>query len=110
MHLIQSVQIILQKCIQRKNKNGNITYVTDIEQALEGANVCFIFTEWGEVKELTPEVYKKLMRTPLIYDGRNIYDVGAMQEVGVEYHSVGRKSTNRERIKELNDVEIQASR
>ncbi|PEA14523.1 UDP-glucose 6-dehydrogenase [Bacillus thuringiensis] len=93
-----------------KNKNGNITYVTDIEQALERANVCFIFTEWGEVKELTPEMYKKLMRTPLIYDGRNIYDVGAMQEVGVEYHSVGRKSTNRERIKELNDVEIQASR
>ncbi|AOM13957.1 MULTISPECIES: UDP-glucose dehydrogenase family protein [Bacillus cereus group] len=93
-----------------KNKNGNITYVTDIEQALEGANVCFIFTEWGEVKELTPEMYKKLMRTPLIYDGRNIYDVRAMQGVGVEYHSVGRKSTNRDRIKELNDVEIQTSR
>lgn len=93
-----------------KNKNGNITYVTDIEQALEGANVCFIFTEWGEVKELTPEMYKKFMRTPLIYDGRNIYDVRAMQGVGVEYHSVGRKSTNRDRIKELNDVEIQTSR
>lgn len=93
-----------------KNKNGNITYVTDIEQALEGANVCFIFTEWGEVKELTPEMYKKLMRTPLIYDGRNIYDVRAMQGVGVEYHSVGRKSTNRDSIKELNDVEIQTSR
>jgi UDPglucose 6-dehydrogenase len=55
-------------------------------------------------------MYKKLMRTPLIYDGRNIYDVRAMQEVGVEYHSVGRKSTNRDRIKELNDIEIQASR
>ncbi|ANC10621.1 UDP-glucose dehydrogenase family protein [Bacillus cereus] len=93
-----------------RNKNGNITYVTDIEQALEGANVCFIFTEWGEVKALTPEIYKKLMRTPLIYDGRNIYDVRAMQGVGVEYHSVGRKSTNRDHIKELNDVEIQTSR
>ncbi|MGE7867893.1 UDP-glucose dehydrogenase family protein [Bacillus paramycoides] len=93
-----------------RNKNGNITYVTDIEQALEGANVCFIFTEWGEVKALTPEMYKKLMRTPLIYDGRNIYDVQAMQEVGIEYHSVGRKSTNRDRMKELNNVELQASR
>lgn len=93
-----------------RNKNGNITYVTDIEQALEGANVCFIFTEWGEVKALTPEIYKKLMRTPLIYDGRNIYDVQAMQEVGIEYHSIGRKSTNRDRMKELNNIELQASR
>ncbi|MGG0280598.1 UDP-glucose/GDP-mannose dehydrogenase family protein [Bacillus pacificus] len=93
-----------------KNKNGNITYVTDIEQALEGANVCFIFTEWGEVKALTPEIYKKLMRTPLIYDGRNIYDVQTMQETGIEYHSIGRKSTNRERMKELKNVELQTSR
>ncbi|BCD08151.1 TPA: UDP-glucose/GDP-mannose dehydrogenase family protein [Bacillus cereus] len=93
-----------------KNKNGNITYVSNVEQALEGANVCFIFTEWGEVKELTPETYKKLMRTPLVYDGRNIYDVQAMQEATVEYHSIGRKSTNRERMKELGNVELQASR
>ncbi|WP_166702784.1 UDP-glucose dehydrogenase family protein [Bacillus albus] len=93
-----------------RNKNGNITYVKEIEQALEGANVCFIFTEWGEVKALTPEMYKKLMRTPLIYDGRNIYDVQAMQEVGIEYHSIGRKSTNRDRMKELNNDELQASR
>ncbi|PGA04959.1 UDP-glucose dehydrogenase family protein [Bacillus toyonensis] len=94
-----------------KNKNGNITYVMDVEKALEDANVCFIFTEWGEVKALTPEVYKNLMRTPLIYDGRNIYDVQVMQEVGIEYHSIGRKSTNRERtMKELKNIELQASR
>ncbi|BCB40339.1 UDP-glucose 6-dehydrogenase [Bacillus cereus] len=93
-----------------KNKNGNITYVKDIEQALEGANVCFIFTEWGEVKALTPEMYKKLMRTPLVYDGRNIYDVQVMQEVGIEYHSIGRKSTSRERMREGNNVELQSLR
>ncbi|MGE7857265.1 UDP-glucose dehydrogenase family protein [Bacillus sp. NPDC094064] len=93
-----------------RNKNGNITYVANIEQALEGANVCFIFTEWGEVKTLTPEMYKKLMRTPLIYDGRNIYDVQVMQEVGIEYHSIGRKSTSRERMKEGNNVELQSVR
>ncbi|MCQ6564946.1 UDP-glucose/GDP-mannose dehydrogenase family protein [Bacillus mycoides] len=92
------------------NRNGNITYVTGVEQALEGANVCFIFTEWGEVKALTSEAYKKLMRTPLIYDGRNIYDVQAMQEAGIEYHSIGRKSTSRDRMKELDHLELQVSR
>ncbi|PEN60666.1 UDP-glucose 6-dehydrogenase [Bacillus toyonensis] len=93
-----------------RNKNGNITYVTNIEQALEGANVCFIFTEWGEVKALIPEMYKKLMRTPLIYDGRNIYDVQSMQEAGIEYHSIGRESTSRDRMKELSNIELQTSK
>jgi UDPglucose 6-dehydrogenase len=79
-----------------KNRKGSITYVKNIEHALEGANVCFIFTEWGEVKALIPETYKKLMRTPLVYDGRNIYRVEDMQEARVEYHSIGRKSAIRE--------------
>ncbi|MFG6119308.1 UDP-glucose dehydrogenase family protein [Thalassobacillus sp. B23F22_16] len=82
-----------------RNLNGSITYVENINDALEDANVCFIFTEWGEVKALSPEGYKLLMRTPLVYDGRNIYDVKAMQEAGVEYHSIGRKAVKRENLK-----------
>ncbi|MGE8204715.1 UDP-glucose dehydrogenase family protein [Heyndrickxia sp. NPDC080065] len=93
-----------------KNGKGSITYVSNIEHALEGANVCFIFTEWGEVKAVTPETYKRLMRTPLIYDGRNIYSVSDMQEVGVEYHSIGRKSASREGLKESKNLELQTSR
>lgn len=77
----------------RENKfgKGSITYVNSPAQALEGANVCFIFTEWGEVKAVKPQDYKKLMRTPLVYDGRNIYGVKDMKESGVEYYSIGRK-------------------
>ncbi|MTW87993.1 nucleotide sugar dehydrogenase [Virgibacillus dakarensis] len=93
-----------------RNSNGSITYVSNVEHALEGANVCFIFTEWGEVKAVTPETYKKLMRTPLVYDGRNIYDVVEMEKAGVEYHSVGRKPVTREGMKETNNIELQAVR
>ncbi|OZM56421.1 UDP-glucose 6-dehydrogenase [Lottiidibacillus patelloidae] len=92
-----------------KNGKGTITYVSNVEHALEDANVCFIFTEWGEVKAVTPENYKKLMRTPLVYDGRNIYDVEQMQEVGVEYHSIGRQPASREGKKESKNIEIQNS-
>jgi len=70
---------------------GSIHYVRSAEAALDGANVCFIFTEWGEIKAVMPEDYKRLMRTPLVYDGRNIYDVKEMRESGVEYYSIGRK-------------------
>jgi UDPglucose 6-dehydrogenase len=69
---------------------GSIKYVENVEEALAGANVCFVFTEWGEIKAVQPETYKKLMRTPLVYDGRNIYGVKEMKEAGVEYHSIGR--------------------
>lgn len=58
--------------------NGYIQYVKKPSDALMDANVCLIFTEWGEVKALTPADYKKLMRTPLVYDGRNIYDIKEM--------------------------------
>ena len=92
-----------------KNDKGSITYVMNIEQALEGANVCFIFTEWGEVKAVTPKTYKNLMRTPLVYDGRNIYSIEEMQKEGIEYHSIGRRSTTREGIKESKNLELQNS-
>lgn len=79
-----------RKYPEGNNSNGSIKYVTDIDDALKDANVCFIFTEWGEVKKVKPEEYKKLMRTPLVYDGRNIYSIQEMNHAGVEYYSVGR--------------------
>lgn len=73
-----------------KNAGGKIQYTNSIEDALEGANVCFIFTEWDEIKAVQPERYKQLMRTALVYDGRNIYSIQDMQDAAVEYYSIGR--------------------
>lgn len=73
------------------NERGLITYVDHIEEALKNANLCFVFTEWGQIKAVQPETFKKLMKTPLVFDGRNIFDRNAMEEAGVEYYSIGRK-------------------
>lgn len=73
-----------------KNERGTIQYVATPEEALQDANICFIFTEWGEIKAVTPETFKSRMRIPLVYDGRNLYDLNAMKEAGVEYYSIGR--------------------
>ena len=67
-----------------------INYVSTPEEALKEANVCFVFTEWNEIKSMDINLYKKLMKTPLVYDGRNIYDIDQMKEIGVEYYSIGR--------------------
>ena len=69
---------------------GTIQYVTCPEEALQGANICFIFTEWGEIKAITPKTFKEQMQIPLVYDGRNLYNLEAMKEAGVEYYSIGR--------------------
>lgn len=72
------------------NEKGTMQYVSTPEEALEGANICFIFTEWGEIRAVTPETFKEKMRIPLVYDGRNLYSLDAMREAGVEYYSIGR--------------------
>ena len=74
----------------KKKYPTEIIYVKTPEEALKDANVCFIFTEWNEIKKVKPEEYKKLMKTPLVYDGRNIYDLKDMIKEGVEYYSIGR--------------------
>lgn len=84
------VENFKQKYPEGENGKGTIKYVENIEEALDGANVCFIFTEWDEVKAMKPENFKDLMRTPLVYDGRNIFGIKEMSEAGVEYYSIGR--------------------
>lgn len=69
---------------------GSITYTTDPEAALKDADICFIFTEWKEIREMEPTAYKTLMQVPLVYDGRNLYRLEDMREAGVEYYSIGR--------------------
>ena len=49
-----------------------------------------ISTEWKEIKKVEPEAFKQLMRTPLVYDGRNIFDPEKMKAADVEYYSIGR--------------------
>lgn len=83
-----------RKFLEGKIGQGTIKYTENIEEVLKGANVCFIFTEWKEIKAVKPSEYKKLMRTPLVYDGRNIYDVKEMDDIGVEYYSIGRPYKN----------------
>lgn len=72
------------------NGRGRMVYVSTPEEALQDANICFVFTENKEYKAIDPAAFVEKMRTPLVYDGRNIYDVKAMKEAGVEYYSIGR--------------------
>lgn len=67
-----------------------IDYVTSPEEALEDADMAFIFTEWNEIKSIELNKFEELMNTSVIYDGRNCYDINDVKEYNLDYHSVGR--------------------
>lgn len=75
-----------------KYGKGSLVFAESVEEALMQAHVCFVFTEWNEIKTIRPEEFNKMMRTPLVFDGRNIFDPGEMRQAGVEYYSIGRKT------------------
>ena len=75
----------------KKKFNQGIVYVNSVEEALKEADMAFIFTEWKEIKDVRLSVYKKLMKAPIIYDGRNCYTLKEAEESKVDYYSIGRR-------------------
>jgi len=74
------------------NFNDKVTITEDMYEALEGAEALVIATEWPEFANADLEKVKSKLRSPLIFDGRNLMDPENMKAFGFEYHSVGRPS------------------
>jgi UDPglucose 6-dehydrogenase len=58
--------------------------------ALEEADALAIVTEWNEFRNPDFEVMRRLLRTPVIFDGRNLYEPDHMAELGFKYYCIGR--------------------
>jgi UDPglucose 6-dehydrogenase len=72
---------------------GNrIDYAETNYEALAGADALVVVTDWNEYRHPDFERVKRTLRQPVIVDGRNLYDVEKMRELGVQYHSIGRPS------------------
>jgi len=69
----------------------NITYGRDKYEVLENANALLIVTEWDEFKNVDFEKMRKLMRTYIIIDGRNIFECEEVLKYKFEYYPIGRK-------------------
>jgi len=67
-----------------------VTYHRVNYEALAGADALIVVTEWNEFRRPDFERMKQLMRRPIIFDGRNIYEPEVMREHGFTYVSIGR--------------------
>jgi UDPglucose 6-dehydrogenase len=72
---------------------GNrIDYAETNYEALADADALVVVTDWNEYRHPDFQRVKSTLRQPVIVDGRNLYDVEKMRELGVRYHSIGRPS------------------
>ncbi len=67
-----------------------ITYCKNSDEVIEDSDALLLVTEWGEFRTLDPKKIKQLMKTPVVFDGRNIYDPIEMSKGGITYFSIGR--------------------
>ncbi len=66
-----------------------IQYCKDIYSAVNDADALLLVTEWKEFRMPAWEVVKKVMKNPLVFDGRNIYDKKDMEKQGFQYFGIG---------------------
>ena len=74
----------------RLHFGDRISYMVSSYDALEDADAMVLLTEWNEFRRPDFERIKNLLKTPLIFDGRNQYDVERLKKMGFEYISIGR--------------------
>jgi UDPglucose 6-dehydrogenase len=69
---------------------SQITYATSNYDALKGADGLAIVTEWNEFRRPDFDRMRALMRSPVIFDGRNLFTPEQMKQNGFTYYSIGR--------------------
>jgi UDPglucose 6-dehydrogenase len=72
----------------------NIEFMADRDSVIEGVDALVICTEWNEFRRPDMKQFGKVMNKPVVFDGRNLYDLNRAEEAGLTYISVGRQTVN----------------
>ncbi|BBN97841.1 UDP-glucose dehydrogenase family protein [Sporolactobacillus terrae] len=74
----------------KKQLGTEISYTENLDEALMDADFAVIITDWPEVKNADLSIYSRLMKEPIVFDGRNCYDLNQVKNATIEYYSIGR--------------------
>lgn len=77
--------------VAREHFGDRVVYASSNYDALDGADALVIMTEWQPYRRPDLERMKVLLRQPIIFDGRNLFEPARMREAGFEYTSIGRR-------------------
>ena len=77
---------------ETRHKIGDtILYATDLYDAANDADALVLMTEWQEFRVINYKVLAKILKSKVVFDGRNIYESAEMADEGFTYYSIGRK-------------------
>jgi len=80
----------MEECQRIYGQRDDLKLMGTKEEALNGADAMVLVTEWQQFKSPDFEKLTKLLKSPVIFDGRNQYSLDYMSEYGITYHSIGR--------------------
>ena len=80
--------VSMKEC--RRRIGNSVEYAADMYEAVLEADALLLHTEWKQFRMPSWGVIKKAMKTPLVIDGRNIYDAEELKKLGFAYLSIGR--------------------
>jgi UDPglucose 6-dehydrogenase len=76
--------------VARESFHDDVDYAANNYEALEGADALLIVTEWKQYRTPDFERMRSLMKQPVIFDGRNLFDPASLSALGFEYQGIGR--------------------
>ena len=78
--------------VARQVFGDRISYHRQNYDALDGADALLVVTEWNEFRRPDFERVKRLLKEPVVFDGRNLYEPERMRRLGFTYFRIGRPS------------------
>ena len=82
--------VAMPECARIYGNREDLTLCKTADQALDGADALAIVTEWREFRSPDFNYIKETLSTPVIFDGRNLYDPAHMEQAGFSYYAIGR--------------------
>ena len=80
--------IAMNEC--KRRIGDTVTYCKDIYEAVEGVDALIVVTEWKEFRLPEWDKIKHSMKTPVVFDGRNIYNYNELKDNGIDYFCIGK--------------------
>jgi UDPglucose 6-dehydrogenase len=91
--------VAMTECVRLYGERRDLILCKDSDAALDGADALAIVTEWREFRSPDFEHIKAVLKTPVIFDGRNLYDPAHMARMGLTYYAIGRGKRSPARTK-----------
>lgn len=87
---VRAFDPVAMPSLKKAHPDWNIYYASDPYDVLSGADGLLVITEWAEFRQPDWSRLRKLLRTPAVFDGRNLYDIEQVRKAGIDYLSIGR--------------------